>query len=108
MSPADPIRSKQPNGETHPLAGQPEPAARFLRVRDVARLASLSKSAILRAVTAGRLRAVRLEGALLLPVEAVEAWLGTAEPWNSAPRQRGAGRKAPRPRPRATPQATVR
>lgn len=51
----------------------PEPMARS--VADVADWVGLSKQSVYREVEAGRLRAVRIRGRLLIPTDAVAEWL---------------------------------
>lgn len=53
---------------------------RFLRVRDVLGLVPVSRATVYRAIHEGKLRARRLEGALLIEAASVDEWLASAEP----------------------------
>ena len=54
---------------------------RFVRVRTLVEQTGLSKSSIHSALRSGRLRAVKLNGAVLIDADSVEAWLTTARPY---------------------------
>ncbi len=58
----------------------PQGVPRFLRVRQVCDCTCTSKPHILAAIKSGELRAVKLRGVLLVPVDAYTEWIATAVP----------------------------
>ena len=59
-----------------------EPSPRFLRVAQIVRITGMSKAKIHSDIRLGRLRALRLDRTVLIPLEELEAYLRRATPYS--------------------------
>ena len=57
------------------------PAKRFYRVRELVDTLGISKGKVWALIKDGTLKAIRLEGVVLIPAGALDAYLDRAEPW---------------------------
>ena len=63
------------------LRGPSRLQPRFYRVRDITFMTGISRSKVFQALQLGELKALKLDGILLIPTESFEAWIARAVPY---------------------------
>ena len=71
----------------------PAPVRRFYRVMHLVEEFGFTESKIRALIRSGRLPAKKLDGIVLIPAEAWNAYIATAEPWPGRPATTGEGRQ---------------